>query len=200
MALSPTAVHDTAQAVLGCVCAALDQVAETIEGQPGCPDCNTCVVPGSPAWDRCDGPCEEGTTQGQLSVSVLRMYPTSMAAFPNEDTKQVQGIKNCTLPQLTAVEILVTLLRCAPVDDDEGCPPTCEEFATAAKILHVDATTVYNAVLCCFPDTSQRRRGQMFVIGQQKVVGPQGQCVGIEQRLTVALPSCKCPDVTEETP
>lgn len=198
MALSPATVHDTAQAVLGCVCAALDAVAETIEGQPGCPDCNTCIVPGAVAWDRCDGPCETGGAQGQLSVSVLRMYPTSMAAFPGEDAKQIQGTKGCTLPQLTALELLVTLLRCAPVDDEDGCPPTCEELTTAAKILHTDMTTVYNAVLCCFPATSQRRRGQMFVIGQQKTVGPQGKCVGIEQRLTVALPACKCPE--EESP
>ncbi len=31
-------------------------------------------------------------------------------------------------------------------------------------------------------------------MGQQRVVGPEGQCVGIEQRLTVLLPSCGCPE------
>lgn len=198
MALSPTAVHDTAQALLGCVCVALDQVAETIEGQPGCPECRTCVVPGLVAWDSCDDPCDSGGGQGQLTVSIVRMYPSSVATFPGED-RPVQGIRGCTPPQLTALELVVTLLRCAPTPSEEGCPPSCEELAAAAKILHTDATTVYNAVLCCFPDTSQRRRGQMFVIGQQKTVGPQGGCVGIEQRVIVGLPACRCP-VEEETP
>lgn len=198
MALSPTAVQDTAEALLACVCAALGEVAAQIEDQPGCPDCGTCLVPGAVAWDRCDGPCDKDGAPGQLNVSVIRMYPSSSATFPSEDNKQVQGIRGCTLPQITALELAVTLLRCAPVPDDEGCPPTCEELTEAARILHVDATTVYNAVLCCFPQTSQRRRGQMFVIGQQKIVGPQGDCVGIEQRLTVALPACKCPE--EESP
>ncbi|MFH9439018.1 hypothetical protein [Streptomyces rochei] len=88
----------------------------------------------------------------------------------------------------------ITLLRCAPTADDQGCPPTCEELETAARALAVDATTVWNALQCCFPGTSQARRGQTFVMGQQRVVGPEGQCVGIEQRVTVALPSCACPE------
>lgn len=125
------------------------------------------------------------------------MYPSSLATFPGED-RQVLGTKGCTLPQLIAVEVLVTLLRCAPGPSEDGCPPTCEELALAAQILHTDMATVHNALMCCFPTTSPRRRGQIFMIGQQRTVGPQGDCVGLEQRLTVGLPACACPE--EESP
>lgn len=78
--------------------------------------------------------------------------------------------------------------------DEGGCPPTCEEEAEAARVLHVDAVTVYNALLCCLPQTGTGRRGRRFVLGPQRTVGPAGGCVGIEQRVTVALPGCgKCP-------
>ncbi|MFC9219930.1 hypothetical protein ACFT8W_03830 [Streptomyces hygroscopicus] len=96
---------------------------------------------------------------------------------------------------MTAVEIIVTLLRCAPGPHEDGCPPSCDELNDAARILHVDAVTVYNAILCCLPGASTRRRGQRFVIGQQRTIGPEGGCVGIEQRVTVALPGCgECPN------
>lgn len=193
MALSLTAVQDLTEAVLGCVCQALDVTAQQIPEQPGCP-CRVCVVPGQPAWDSCEDPCDGGDQAGgQLSVSVVRMYPSALAVFPAED-RQVLGVKNCTLPQLTAVEILVTLLRCAPGPSEDACPPSCEDLAKASAVLHTDMTTVYNALLCCFPTTSLRRRGQLFTVGQQRTVGPQGGCVGLEQRITVALNPCKCPE------
>jgi hypothetical protein len=56
----------------------------------------------------------------------------------------------------------------------------------------VDAVSVTHALLCCFPQTSEARRGQQFMMGQLRTLGPEGQCVGIEQRLTVALPFCGC--------
>ncbi|MEW2568308.1 hypothetical protein [Streptomyces sp. NPDC047070] len=194
MALSLTAVQDVTEAVLGCVCQALQVTATQIDGQPGCP-CRVCVVPGQPAWDSCEDPCNSSPEDvvGQLSVSVLRMYPSSLKVFPGEE-RQVLGVKDCTLSQLTAVELLVTLLRCAPGPTEDACPPSCEDLATAARVLHTDMTTVYNALLCCFPSTSLRRRGQLFTVGQQRTVGPQGGCVGLEQRITVALNGCKCPE------
>ncbi|MEV5085633.1 hypothetical protein AB0K74_45340 [Streptomyces sp. NPDC056159] len=51
---------------------------------------------------------------------------------------------------------------------------------------------VYNALMCCLPQTGAR--GRRFVMGQGKILGPQGGCVGVEQRLTVVLPGCApCP-------
>lgn len=187
MALSPLVIDDIAHKLLACVCAELTLTAAKVDGQPGCP-CVACVVPGKPAWDNCTGDCSGAETVGQLTVNLDKIFPTS--AFPTE-TKDVMGSRNCA-PVRQAAEFVITLLRCAPTYAPNGCPPSCEEQAAAARILHVDATAVINAVMCCFPETTAARRGQQFTMGQLRTLGPEGQCVGIEQRVTVALPSCGC--------
>ncbi|MGO4747800.1 hypothetical protein AB4212_04040 [Streptomyces sp. 2MCAF27] len=192
MALHPLAIHDLAEAVLGCVCAALEDTATKVEGQPACPDCRTCLVPGTPAWDGCEDPCT-GEAGGQLTVNVTRVYPSTTTSFPAED-RTVRDLRECAPPPVTAVELVVTLLRCAPGPTEQGCLPSCEEEEAAARVLHVDQFTVYNALLCCVSRTGGGRRGRRFLLGASRVVGPQGGCVGIEQRVTVALPGCDpCP-------
>lgn len=197
MTLGPLAIHDMAVSLLACVCAALDEAATVVEGQPKCPDCASCVVPGQPAWDSCDAPCATGGgSRGQLSVNVARIYASTQDTFPAE-SRVVQGLRGCVLPPLTAVELVVTLLRCAPTVNEEGCAPTCEELTAAARILHTDMASVYNGLLCCLPGTQPGRRlGRLFVMGAGRTLGPDGGCVGLEQRVTVALPGCACP--TEE--
>lgn len=189
MALRLTAVDEMAQAVLGCVCAALDEAAADIADYPGCP-CRACVVPGVPAWDGCADPCT-GETGGQLTVHVARLYPST--DFPTQSI-DVQGMRNCLPAPVTAAELVVTLLRCAPMPDARGCPPSCDAQATAARVLHVDAAVVMNALYCCLPGLTPGRRGPRFVVGAQRTVGPEGGCVGVEQRVTIALPGCKCPE------
>jgi hypothetical protein len=194
VALNPTAVFYMATRVLECVCSALDQVAPELPGQPGCP-CRACVVPGTPAWDGCDGPCGGEGASGQLTVHVARIYPSS--TFPTQD-QTVLGLRGCMPPPTTAAELVVTLLRCAPVVHENGCPPGCDELTTASAITYTDQATVYNALMCCLPHTAGRR-GRRFVLGASTIVGPQGGCVGVEQRVTVALPGCgPCPG--EESP
>jgi hypothetical protein len=186
VALIPESIPDLAQAVLACVCTALDATAEEIPGQPGCP-CRACVVSGTPPFDSCGDACngQEGAG-GQLTVHVARVYPTT--SFPSE-TREVLGLKSCS-PTSIAVELVITLLRCVPVSDPEtGCPPTCEEEAAAARVIQIDSASVLNALLCCLPGFGTRRRGPRYVIGAQKTLEPQGDCGGIEQRVTVALDS-----------
>lgn len=196
MPLLPSSIHDLAEGVLGCVCAALDAAAvDGVEGALGCP-CRACVVPGLPAWDGCDGldgGCDGGPP-GQLTVNVRQVFPTSPDRFPAVDTS-VQGVRGCAPPHATGVELVITLLRCAPVMDETGCPPSCEELTEAARAVHVDAATVYSALYCCLPGLSPNpRRPRRFVLGAQQILGPAGGCVGLEQRVTVALPGCgKCP-------
>ncbi|MFI0827299.1 hypothetical protein ACH4Q7_22905 [Streptomyces roseolus] len=193
MALTPSAIHDLTEDVLGCVCAALTEAAAGDTSRPGCPECRACVVPGQVAWDSCEDPCT-GSSDGQLSVSVARLYAATLDSFPTE-ARVVYGMKGCTPPPLTAVELVVTLLRCAPIVDESGCPPPCADLAASARILHLDMVTVANALLCCLPGTSPSRpRGRRFVLGQQKTIGPQGGCVGLEQRVIVALSGCRCPE------
>lgn len=52
---------------------------------------------------------------------------------------------------------------------------------------------VRNALECCLPSTGEQRRGRVVFVGESKTVGPEGMCVGLEQRVTVALPGCGCP-------
>ncbi|GGZ23268.1 hypothetical protein GCM10010387_15480 [Streptomyces inusitatus] len=172
------------------MCAALASAAETVEGQPGCP-CRACVVPGTVAWDSCEDPCA-GDGAGQLSVSVIRAYAATLDGFPAE-ARTVFGVRGCVPPPFTAVEIAVTLLRCTPGFDERGCPPSCDDLALAARRLHVDMVTVTNALLCCLPGTAPSlRRGRRFSLGASRTVGPDGGCVGLEQRATVALGGCIC--------
>lgn len=194
MALRPLALHELTESVLACVCAALEATAAEVKGQPGCP-CRACVVPGAAAWDSCEDPCT-GEAGGQLTVNVVRLWPTSN--FPEED-RGVRSRRDCKPADTTAVELLVTLLRCAPMPDAGGCPPSCEELDAAARIVHVDAATVMSALACCLPHTAPGRYGRRFILGQQRIIGPEGGCVGVEQRVTVALPGCApCPG--EESP
>ena len=189
MALTPTTVHEIAEQLLGCVCAALDDVAAVNPQLAGCPTCRTCVVPGTPAWDSCGECCGGGgEVGGQLTVGVARMWSSTRETFPAED-RTVRDSRGCRLP-VTAVELVVTLLRCVPGPDDRGDPPPCEDLAAAARQLHADGFTVMQAILCCVPGTSQVRNGRRFVMGQQRVLGPEGYCGGVEQRVTVELPGC----------
>jgi hypothetical protein len=202
VALRHGAIQEAADAVLGCVCAALQETAEEIEGQPGCP-CRSCIVPGTPAWDSCDDPCNQtpdGAAGGQLTVNVVRLYSSS--DFPNPDrgngdraasSAHPMAGRRCAPPVPAAVELKVTLLRCAPTSDASGCPPTCDALGEAAEILHTDMTTVYNALLCCLPTTSTRRKGRQSSLGQMRTIGPEGMCVGLEVPVIIALPACSCP-------
>lgn len=193
MAVTLLSINELAEAVLACVCAGLEETARLVEGQPGCP-CMACVVPGTPAWDSCDNPCgASGETGGQLTVHVARVYPTT--DFPTE-TREVRGLKSCS-PTRIAVELVVTLLRCVPVSDETGCPPSCEDQAAAARVIEVDSATVLNALMCCVPGIGPRHRGPLYVIGAQRTLEPRGGCGGVEQRVTIAVPSCACP---EESP
>lgn len=147
-------------------------------------------MPGTPAFDSCTDPCGGDGAGGQLSVNIARWWPST--EFPTRD-QAVRGLTGCAPAPTTAAEMVVTLLRCAPVVSERGCPPSCEELEAAARTVHVDAATVYSALQCCLPQTAGRR-GRRFVMGEGRILGPQGGCVGVEQRVTVALPGCApCP-------
>lgn len=198
MALSFLAVHQAAENLLTCVCTGLGRLPVEVPGLAGCP-CRSCVVPGVAAADGCDSDCgalPAGTYPGQLSVNVIRLYSTDRQSFPRE-VATVRDLKQCVPPQVTAVELAVTVYRCAPMPSDQGCPPTCDELSAAAMQLHADMMAVQQAVLCCYAGTdTTRRTGRRYVLGQSRTIGPQGGCVGLEQRVTVALDDClPCPEI-----
>lgn len=196
MALGILAVDAAASSLLACVCTALSRLPTEVPGLAGCP-CRTCVVPGLVAADGCDEGCgtlPAGTYPGQLTVSVIRLYSSDRSGFPRE-VQAVRDLRECVPPQTTAVELAVTLFRCVPGMTDDGCPPTCEQLSASAMQLHADMLAIQQAVLCCYAGTDTTRpRGRRYVLGQSRPIGPSGDCVGIEQRVTVALDDClPCP-------
>jgi hypothetical protein len=197
MTLSMLAIHQAAQNLLDCVCTAVDALPLSLPGLAGCP-CRVGVVPAAPAADGCDGGCSVGPGEwpGQLTVNVVRLFATDAQTFPREVGPSasagtglgVRSLKNCAMPQVTAVELLVTLFRCVPGPTDEGCPPSMAELDAAAMQYHADMLAVQQGVLCCFAGTdTSRRNGRRYVMGQTTTIGPAGACVGFQTRVTVAL-------------
>lgn len=198
MALTPLAVHEAAEDLLGCVCESLAALTVSVPGHPGCP-CRMCVVPGQAAWDACDDPCGAQGGGGQLTVNVVRAYPTprdtsTTAPSPLRVDGGLRDLRRCGVPDL-AVELLITVARCAPMPTEEGCPPSCEELTESALTIHADMLAVQSAVLCCFSATGTERKGRRYVLGETRTVGPQGGCVATETRVTVVLEGClPCPE------
>lgn len=199
MALTTHRVHETAEAILACVCAALDEAAADTDADgwclPGCPT-RACVVPGRPAWDSCGADCQ-GAVPGQLTVHVVGVTPEARSTGGRTSADRMlaaQAASGCAPPPRTVVELVVTLLRCAPTQDDYGCPPPCEEMDAAARVLHADMVTVWQALTCCLPEISRTRRRPMWELpAGPRVLGPEGGCVGLEQRVLVTLPPVCCP-------
>jgi len=188
MVLPVLAVHEAAEALLLCVCAALDALPEQVPTLAGCP-CRTGVVPGLPAADACDGGCgplAPGDWPGQLTVNTVRLFTTDANSFPRE-TLTVRDRAGCAVPQVTAAELAVTVWRCTPLPSDEGCPPPVDELTASAMQLHADMLAVQQAVLCCFAATTEARRGRRYVMGGSTVLGPAGGCVGFTTRVLVDL-------------
>lgn len=203
-ALTLLAIDALANSLLTCVCEAMDRVPTEVPGLMGCP-CRRGVVAGTPAADGCDimcSPLPAGQWPGQLTVNVARLYASSSNEFPREvgasfggANATVRDNRGCGLPQLTAVELVVTVFRCTPLPTDEGCPPSMAGLSSNAMQVHADMLAVQQGILCCFPGTNTvELRGQRFVMGQTRTIGPQGGCVGFETRLVAALSGClPCP-------
>lgn len=181
-------LQEAAQALLDCVCDSLRSLPTESVGAAGCP-CRVGVVPGSPAADGCDGGCGPvGPDEypGQLTVSVLRLFTSSVTDFPRE-VQPVRDRAGCT-PHQIAAELVVTLWRCAPMPTDDGCPPPMSELELAAFQYHLDMMAVQRGIVCCFAATdTTTRRGRKFAVGPSTTIGPQGGCVGFQTRVLVAL-------------
>lgn len=199
MVLSLLAIHEAAEALLNCVCEAVDQLPTEVPGLAGCP-CRRGVVPATPAADACDEGCANlapGEWPGQLTVNVVRLYASDTLLFPREAGATagqgqagagVRDLRNCAMPQVTAIELAVTMFRCVPGTTEGGCPPAMEDLDATAMQYHADILAVQQGILCCYAgtDTSQRR-GRRYVIGQTTTIGPSGGCVGFQTRVVVAL-------------
>lgn len=123
------------------------------------------VAAGAIAWDSC---C------GFLVAAPERVYRS--ADFPIEGTTDYV----CETSMIV-VDIVVLLLRCVPVVDDRGVPPTPAALSVAYDAILTDAAVIWNTVVGELPEGWERSGVD------QAFVGAEGGCVGIETRMTIGL-------------
>lgn len=171
--IAPGTLAAVGEALLECVSA---ELADTAAGAPA----HAYLVPGSQvAFDRCH-------CGGQLTIHIRSMWPSEV--FP----AQVLTPLSCAAP-FTAVEYVVTVLRCAPtVAPDGKSPPTGAQIEAAAVTDWADREAVRRGVLCCQLSDPDRRKAQLKMALQEHLgVGAEGQCVGSELHVVVGFPNCE---------
>jgi hypothetical protein len=167
---------DMGQRLLTCV---HESLAHTDAGAPA----SAYMVPGAQvAWDFCH-------CGGQLTVHVRTSYPSD--EFPAQKLRA--PFTTPCAPTWTVVEFVVTILRCVPVQDNDGNPPPPEDQNAAAFTDMADRAAVWRGVTCCFDNEDPRRR-TTHLLQEQLGVGHQGQCAGSELHVLVALANCESCD------
>lgn len=151
-----------------------DTIRQAVRAALTTPVQQSCVVPGTIAWDNC---C------GMLAASVGTIFLSDR--FPEQE-RAVVGSR-CDVAWEVA-EIAFQLVRCAPVQDERGNPPTCAQLDTAAQLWAQDAHILMASVASAV--CSMRDSNQIIDYLVQTVVpqGPQGACVGSELRVFISLP------------
>lgn len=124
------------------------------------------VVIGELAWDEC---C------GILAAAPVRTFKT--VTFPTP----VTDVTNCD-SSLLAVEIVVVLLRCAPVADAQGNLPTPADMAASFTSTANDAAVIYNAMMADMPEGWERASLE------QEFQGADGGCIAVMTSMIVGLP------------
>ena len=172
MAELPHRLYDLSRAVLDCAASSLGSTAPS----------RKFVAPGTAellAWDHCCG-------QGMLAVQLIMSYPTS--SFPAQD----QAPNICGVPYIAHL-LGITLLRCTPVGTAQAAP-TPKALTDAAEQELCDVERLQAGLVCCFSDKASMGallgNGFKWVLGQLLTLGPDGGCAGIQQQLTVGLPTC----------
>jgi hypothetical protein len=151
-----------------------DALHDAVGGAPA----SCAVVPGRDvAIDDC--------CAGQAWVRIVRVYPSTVAEFPNPRTTAIGG--GCDDGVFWAVELGAGTARCAPSADDYGNPPTDELLEEAALALADDAARIRRALLV---DLAGADAVDDVFVADQTSVGPSGGCVGQEVVVTVLTRMC----------
>lgn len=136
------------------------------------------VAAGLVAWDDC---C------GMLVAAPERVYRT--ASFPIEGPDAAGCFDG-----LIAVDCVVLLVRCVPVLDDRGNPPSVGALQDAYASILWEAGVIWNALRMVDVDAWETT-GEA-----QTFVGAEGGCIGVETRITVGIDQEQwCPGCGEVT-
>lgn len=162
--------------LLDCVCAKLALTPS------GCPD-RRCLVPGiEPSVENC---CD-GKNGGQLTVNIIRTYPSRNFPVPN-----IAAV-NCDDPwSVTTYGIQVW--RCVTAGDIHH-PPNCSALDDTALKTWTDMEAMRQGVACCLRDRSSKESvigiGYEWNLGDHTTLGPEGGCVGSNLLVQVGIPTC----------
>lgn len=174
-AFDPGAIPDLmalpyAERLLDCLCA---ELATSYGG----PVCQCCLRPGGvlPPMDSCCA-CEDGTN-GQASVQVGRVYPTSR--FPAEGVTTWD--RACKGSALWVADLTMVVYRCVSVMDEGGTPPTCEQLERDTRVIAGDRFAMMRAFGCCTWTDWDR------LPGAWTPVATQGGCAGGTMTVKAAL-------------
>lgn len=116
------------------------------------------------------GECGDGDC-GAATVRLARVFPST--TFPEIDQAGV-----CAT--LLAAEIIVTVLRCVPVGQNDGSNPTAAEYAAWAIQQYADMIAMRRAINCCF---ASAHSDVDYVLGEFTPLTPQGGIGGGQWRL-----------------
>lgn len=132
------------------------------------------IVPGAIAWD--EAPC------GLLAVSIGQVYLSDN--FPEQNEVMIGSACDYAWE---VVQINVQVIRCAPQPQGQDLAPTVEAQEATALIMAMDAAETTKAIstwIC-------QQRGETIVDAMIRPLdpqGPEGDAVGIQAMVIVALP------------
>ena len=140
----------------------LNELLDCVEGELTAATCISVVVPGAQVVvDYCN-PCD-GDRCGMAWVRLQSVFPST--SFPIQDASATSCIP------VMAYTVEIGVVRCCPVGDEEGNPPTKAEWEAATQQQLDDMTSIQRAVQCCFGN-------RKVVFGAYQPIGPEGGCVG----------------------
>lgn len=160
----------------------LQRLADYVEARliaDSAPVASAALTAGLVAWDHC---CEQGG--GQLRVRAVQTYDTNPFPAPASTPSPCW--------RTGAVDVEVSVMRCAATMDDRGNPPPDTELDAEAARIHADRMAMLAALKCDFVADGTLDEDRPMVNVRWQALGPQGGCVGGQVTVTLGLSECPC--------
>lgn len=131
------------------------------------------VTAGVIPWDNCDQ-C------GTLTVSALRYFLSDQFPIEVSTTNYGPGTQ-------LGIDIIVQMIRCAPVPQGQATSPTVQAQDNMAHTVFDDAWAVMCATTTLLVDMVDTDQINDWMVRSQMIQGPAGACVGSDLVLVVAV-------------
>lgn len=138
----------------------------------GVPVAKSGIVHGEVMWDEC---CEGYLFMRVVQTDLVEQFPQAS-----------QPVTRCTQSLASLVEL--GILRCAPMVDDNGNPPSDAEQQEFAYDTIVDKSILYNVLRNHNPDWAN----YPVVITSWVPLGPEGGCGGGAWQFWIDIVLCPC--------